>query len=107
MGGCLAIPVGAAGDSGLCLLLFALGPIPASAGCQLKLKPKQAQPEQCQGTGSAGKEGGRNLAGGAGPGEQGACAAKCCLLWHIRIAGGLRLVLGWVLWCLCQASVSR
>lgn len=80
MGGSPTIAAGAAGDSGLRLLLFALGPISASTGCQLKLKPKQAQPEQCQGMGSAGKERGRNLAGGAGPGEQGACASKCSLL---------------------------
>lgn len=107
--GCPAIPTAAAGDAGLCLLLFSLGPVPASAGCQLKLKPKQALPERCQGTGSAGKEGEETwLGGGLAPESQGACAAKCCLLWDIQIAQ--RLAVGCFLWCplryLCQASVN-
>ena len=48
--------------------------------------------------------------GGLALGTQGACAAKCCLLWDVWIAGGLRLAVGCFLWCplryLCQASVN-
>lgn len=67
--------MGAAGDTGLSLLLFALGP-GAAAGCQLKLKPNQAQPELCQGTRSAGEERGKKRGWGAALGTQGLC---CCL----------------------------
>lgn len=88
-GGC---PTDAAGDIGLCLPLFALRPIPASAGAR---KPKQAQLEQCQGTESVNKEGGRDLVGEAGPGDSGGLCCKMlpalgCLhyWWAQRLAVG-------------------
>lgn len=106
-------PAGTAGDAGLCRLLFALGLIPASTRCQLKPKPKQAQPEQCQGTGSVGKGGGGEemWLGGLTLRTQGACAAKMLpALGCTDCRWAQRLAVGFFLWCpvryLCQASVN-
>lgn len=91
VGGCPAVPAGAAGDAGLRWLLFALGPVPAGAGCQLRLKPKL-----CRSRVRARGQRDRRWWWGEKPGwgelalgMQGACAAERCLLWDVWIAGGL------------------
>lgn len=72
-GGCPAVPWQLLVTQGCacCCLLWGLV---LPAGCQLKLKPNQAQPELRQGTGSAGDERGRNVPGGLPWGPR-ACAA--------------------------------
>lgn len=94
--GCPAVPWELLVTQGCacCCLLWGLV---LPAGCQLKLKPNQAQPELCQGMGSAGEERGKKRGWGAAPGTQGLC---CCLPRGVTCRG-LRV------WCgdaFCGAS---
>lgn len=103
-GGCPAVPRELLGTQSCacCCLLWGLV---LPAGCQLKLKHNQAQPELCQGTGSAGEERGKK--GGWGlPRAPRACAAACPG-WNMpgaqRFLGMLFVV---SVGCLCQALTA-
>ena len=78
------------------LAAVCFGPVPASAGCQLKLKPKQAQPTRCQGTGSAGKEERKESGWPQGPGglalQNAACSGTYGLLTCSETGSGMFFV---------------